>query len=1253
MAEAYFEELNIIRQRTKAIAALLILAANTVFISEVVHAEVCTITVTESNVTVNGTPDADVICVLGDYNTILTGAGDDQVIDEGIGNTIFLGEGNDGYTGPGGGGGIVDGGPGNDTITGTPGDDVIDGGSGDDALIGGFGDDSLSGGDGADNLSGDAGADNLSGDMGPDIIDGGDGSDTLNGGGGDDQLVGGSYDDIIQAGEGNDSLVGNDGNDQLFGDAGSDNLNGNSGDDVVVGGADVDLLDGGGGVNKCDYSSSEIRTSTCLYDDFGPEIVELTFSSASWDSTEKPVDVAIHLATTDDTGFMSGRILCFRPATTDSPQHIATDVRIAGTQVSTVGFASMLTSSESSGSLLNLSINSTVRLNQGTPPGSYICDVNLLDSMNNRTSRRMDGAFVISRGSGSFDDQAPTVTVDLISPQPIDSAGSAKMVRVVFHADDDSTPLQGQFECSMNINGNWYQALHLTWSDPSSIYSYADNRSTAPVSLTKTRVDFDVSVTIPQDTMPGDYSCGGHQTDSIGNHVYRGNLATFTVVNTSLTRDYNPPVVLDGAASPNIVDVGREDQMTVLSWRITDATAMNYGWVACRSGQNQILDAIFNSGMIQDYGGRVLTPTISGTLQNMLYVLPLKIPFGTYPGVYTCNVSVSDTLQQWMGYDFTSVVVDRTPPGMPQAPTNLAFVSDPSRPSDGVLSWSPPTDLGSPALYDYEVELSLDGVIWTALADPLSASTTRTLSNLRTATDYQFRVRGNNGGNGITGSPGATWSQPLLVRTLDPIAPTAPSGVSATNIGSTSATVSWNVPAYHGGSSVTDYKVEVSGNGGTTWSEVPHNPSTSTSMTVSGLLPGNQYIARIRAKNVVGYGDFAEGQFATPATTPSKPLNLAASNVTSSSLTLSWGLPSSSGGSSIADYRIEFSSNAGSTWNTIAHSPSTMRSFNVSGLYRASTYLFRVSAVNGVGTGSPSDQLSVTTPASVPSSPTSLSVTSVTTTSASLAWIAPTDNGGSVLTDYRIETSRDSGATWTEITHPPSTNTLMTLSGMAPGTTYFWRVRAMNGIGLSAIASSQVTTNPDVPSAVAGLSTSSIGTTTATLTWGLPASNGGAPITDYRIEVSSDGTRFTAISHTASISRSFQVTGLAAGTAYWFRVSAINRIGAGPTSPVLRIVTVGNPPSAPTALSVKLASGAYSLSWKASTVSGGSAVRDYLVEYSLDGGTTWVRVVKPVSTSTSLKLSTLLTRTTYRFRVFAVNDVGPSPASSVLTFTTA
>ena len=83
---------------------------------------------------------------------------------------------------------------------------------------------------------------------------------------------------------------------------------------------------------------------------------------------------------------------------------------------------------------------------------------------------------------------------------------------------------------------------------------------------------------------------------------------------------------------------------------------------------------------------------------------------------------------------------------------------------------------------------------------------------------------------------------------------------------------------------------------------------------------------------------------------------------------LSWTAPAYNGGSAITDYAVQFSSNSGATWTTFADGTSTATTATVTGLTNGTTYVFRVAAVNSVGTGPYATTSGSATPITPPTS---------------------------------------------------------------------------------------------------------------------------------------------------------------------------------------------------------------------------------------------------------------------------------------------
>jgi alpha-tubulin suppressor-like RCC1 family protein len=113
------------------------------------------------------------------------------------------------------------------------------------------------------------------------------------------------------------------------------------------------------------------------------------------------------------------------------------------------------------------------------------------------------------------------------------------------------------------------------------------------------------------------------------------------------------------------------------------------------------------------------------------------------------------------------------------------------------------------------------------------------------------------------------------------------------------------------------------------------------------------------------------GGFTFVAVPPGVPTGLVGA-AGDTAVSLSWTAPASDGGSAITDYVVEYSDDGGTTWASFADGTSTVTSATVTGLINDTAYLFRVSATNEAGTGSPSAPSSAVAPFLAP--PTGVTV---------------------------------------------------------------------------------------------------------------------------------------------------------------------------------------------------------------------------------------------------------------------------------------
>ncbi|HZS74571.1 MAG TPA: fibronectin type III domain-containing protein, partial [Candidatus Nitrosotalea sp.] len=129
-----------------------------------------------------------------------------------------------------------------------------------------------------------------------------------------------------------------------------------------------------------------------------------------------------------------------------------------------------------------------------------------------------------------------------------------------------------------------------------------------------------------------------------------------------------------------------------------------------------------------------------------------------------------------------------------------------------------------------------------------------------------------------------------------------------------------------------------------------------------------------------------------------------ASVVSSSQINLSWTAPANNGGSAITGYEIERSTNAGSTWSTIsANTASSLTTYSNTGLVASTSYTYRVSAINSVGTGPASNVVSATTSAASNTGKVSITVNSVDLTGTAFSGMyveLHASNGTTLATGY-------------------------------------------------------------------------------------------------------------------------------------------------------------------------------------------------------------------------------------------------------------
>ncbi len=370
--------------------------------------------------------------------------------------------------------------------------------------------------------------------------------------------------------------------------------------------------------------------------------------------------------------------------------------------------------------------------------------------------------------------------------------------------------------------------------------------------------------------------------------------------------------------------------------------------------------------------------------------------------------------------------------------------------------------------------------------------------------------------------------------------PTAPTGLGLTTSAGEFVATWTAVPANaDGGAAVTDYRVEWGPTGGA----FPNSLLTGGPVTLAATTnfsAGDTIDVRVRAVNSVGDSLPSTVQTITIPDAPGQVGDLALAVSAVDQLTATWSTPAANG-EAITSYELQRRLSTGS-WSTPGDittvDPATSPTV-VSSLTANQTYVFRVRAVNAVGNGAWSSDVS----RKAVGTPGTPSITSVSIGSGHLTvtWTAPTSTGGSAITDYEVSAT-DGG---TPVTARTGDNSLtLDLSGLTNGSDYTVTVRAKNSDFWGAFSTGS---GPHTPLGFPGAPTALAIVATAdgfTATWTAPANTGGGALGNYQYQVEDSAGVVRAWTTTGSSTTGYTITGLSSGD-YTVKVRATNALHTG------------------------------------------------------------------------------------------------------------
>ena len=413
------------------------------------------------------------------------------------------------------------------------------------------------------------------------------------------------------------------------------------------------------------------------------------------------------------------------------------------------------------------------------------------------------------------------------------------------------------------------------------------------------------------------------------------------------------------------------------------------------------------------------------------------------------------------------------------------------------------------------------------------------------------------------GNVGTTASQAITIDTTAPA-----EALAITAIASDSGTVgdfitndTTLIVSGSNGALAAGEKIQVSSNGGASWTDVTPTTATSWSLDDTATVHGTSFTYQARIVDSAGnVGTTASQAITIDTTAPAEALAITA--IASDSGTVgdfitndTTLIVSGSNGALAAGEKIQVSSNGGASWTDVTPTTATSWSLDDTATVHGTSFTYQARIVDSAGNVGTTASQAITIVTGGPAE--ALAITAIASDSGTVGDFITNDttlivsgSNGALAAGEKIQVSSNGGASWTDVTPTTATSWSLDDTATVHGTSFTYQARIVDSAGNVGTTASQaitiVTGGPAEALAITAIASDSgtVGDFITNDTTLIVSGSNGALAAGEKIQVSSNGgASWTDVTPTTATSWSLDDTATVHGTSFTYQARIVDSAG--------------------------------------------------------------------------------------------------------------